>query len=244
MGRGAYLEAASAGDAAMLRWLAREAGCPWDSSTLSGVICLWPSSRLEAVVREGCPPGGGTDDADCVGCAARKGHLALARYLHEELGVAFAPGTLAAAAEGGCEPVLEWLVGAGCVLGEGTYLNPYVAAGRVGDVDTMACLRRLGVPWGGDVLAQAQNREVPLPAMRWLVEQGAPWDKDAVLLAMQRVQDRKYQDTVAWFEARLGNGQSGASRAAGQVADVWPSFAYGVCLGCSGLRPLHAFAWQ
>ncbi len=116
----AYLSAASAGDASMLRWLAREAGCPWDSGTISGVIALWPSAAgctghlLESVVRElvsaGCPPGGGRDDADSVGWAARKGHLALVRYLHEEVGVAFAPKTLAWAAVCGCEPVLEWFV--------------------------------------------------------------------------------------------------------------------------------------
>ncbi len=173
MGEGAYLDAAQAGDAAMLRWLAREAHCPWGSRTLSNVIWIWPSDAgctgrlLEAIVRElvaaGCPPGGGTDDADPVGDAAGQGHLALVRYLHEELGVRFAPGTLAWAAAGGCEPMVEWLVGAGCVPGEDTDLHPYTAAGLAGDVDTMACLRRLGVPWGEDVLGFAVGR-IPLGA--------------------------------------------------------------------------------
>ncbi len=42
----------------------------------------------------------------------------------------------------------------------------------------MACLRRLGVPWGEDVLGLAVYKEVPLPSVRWLEEQGAPWDDD------------------------------------------------------------------
>ncbi len=214
MGRGAYLFAAQAGDASMLRWLAREAGCPWDNRTLTGVLLYWPSGAgsmgrlLEATVRElvaaGCPPGGGTDDTDSVGCAARRGHLALVRYLREELGVAFAPGTLARAAEGGWKPVVAWLVGAGCLPGKGTDLNPYIEAGLVGDVDTIACLRRLGVPWGGDVLGCAASRQVPLPSIRWLVEQGAPWNDEAVRLAVRNARARnKFMDTVAWLEERL-----------------------------------------
>ncbi len=234
MSKHAYGCAASEGDIAMIKWLAREAGCPWNNRTLSWVISAWPSDAssmalLEATVRElvaaGCPPGGGTDDADIVGHAAAKGHLSLVRYLHEELGVAFAPGTLALAAAGGCEPVLEWLVGAGCLLGKGAYLNPYTEAGFVGDVDTMACLRRLGVPWGEDVLA---HRRVPLPAMRWLVEQGAPWDKGALRRAMREPHNKEYRDTIAWFEARLGNRRSGVGRATGQAAGGGPSLAWHV----------------
>ncbi len=247
MCEGAYLSSARAGDASMLRWLMHETGCPWDSSTLSRVINLWPSdagsmAHLEATVREmvaaGCPSPGGADRADSIGDAAGKGHLALVRYLHEELGMEFAPGTLAAAAAGGCEPVIEWLVGAGCVPGNDQKSGPYVEAGRAGDVDTMACLRRLGVPWGGDVLAQALYREVPLPAMRWLVEQGAPWDKGAVRVAMQRANKKKYQDTHAWFEARIGNWWSGACRAAEQAAGGGPPIGWHM----SEMRWLSALA--
>ncbi len=228
----AYRCAASRGHTAMLGWLAGVAGCPWDYRTLSSVISSWPSdagsmAHLEATVRElvaaGCPPGGGTDDTDSVGWAARKCHLALVRYLHEELGLAFAHETLAQAACGGCEPVLEWLVGAGCVPEGGTDLepcmNPYTEAGRVGDVDTMACMRRLGVPWAKDELGCAVAREVPLPSMRWMVEQGAPWDEDAVRDAMSEAYDG-FRDTIAWFEARLASQQLvDRSTAAGQTAD-------------------------
>ncbi len=192
---GAYLGAAKVGDASMLRWLVQDAHCPWSDGVLMAVAVFWPSDtadakvQLESVVRElaaaGLQPGGGTDRADSVGYAAQIGHLALARYLHEELGVAFAPGTLALAAAGGCELMVEWLVGSGCVLGEGADMNPYTEAGRVGDVDAMACLRRLGVPWSEDVLGVAVYKEVPLPSIRWLVEQGAPWDEDAVRFAVR-----------------------------------------------------------
>ncbi len=214
VGKSAYLSAAQAGDAAMLRWLVREAGCPWDRSTLSNVIEHWPSDAgsmlLEATVRQlvaaGCPPGGGTDRADSVGCAAGKGHLALARYLHEELGTEFAPETLVGAAEGGCEPVVEWLVGAGCVPGEDTDLHPYTMAGFVGDVDTMACLRRLGLPWNDDVLGDGVYKIMPLPSVRWLVEQGAPWDEGYVRFAVREARaHNKFMDTVAWFEGRLAS---------------------------------------
>ncbi len=230
MSAAAYPSAASTGDANMLRWLAQEAGCPWDSSTLSGVISSWPSGAtgmdsLEATVRElvaaGCPADGGTDDADSVGRAAQHGHLALVCYLHEELGAVFAPGTLALAAAGGCEPVIEWLVAAGCMPGGCEPSNkwlvwvvceweadidrhPYARAGIVGDVDTMVCLRRLGVPWGEHALYDVTEGGALLPSIRWLVEQGAPWDEAAVQCA---VGDAKamgnFKDTVAWFEERL-----------------------------------------
>ncbi len=209
MGEGAYLNASEAGDAAMLRCLAREAGCPWGSTTIPYIISDWShdagsSIHLEATVRElvaaGCLPGGGTDG---VGWAAERGHLALVRYLHEELGVAFAPETLARAAAGGCEPVLEWLVGAGCVHGD-WYVHPYTEAGLVGDVDTAMCLRRLGVPWGEDVIDNAAMQGVPLPFVRWLVEQGAPWDEDAVRDAVEKARgNNAFAETVAWFEERL-----------------------------------------
>ncbi len=120
--------------------------------------------------------------------------------------MAFARETLARAAAGGCEPVIEWLVGAGCVRREGAELNPYLMAGFVGDVDTMSCLRRLGVPWGEDVLGDAVYRFTPLPSIRWLVEQGAPWDEGIVRFALRETESGgKFEDTVAWFLERLAS---------------------------------------
>lgn len=46
------------------------------------------------------------------------GDLSLLLYLQQECGVDFDERcTLAAAAHGGCEAVVEWLVGAGCAPG-------------------------------------------------------------------------------------------------------------------------------
>ncbi len=43
--------------------------------------------------------------------------LVLLRRLHGELGVALGGEVVAAAPEGGCEAVVEWLVAAGCEIG-------------------------------------------------------------------------------------------------------------------------------
>ncbi len=43
--------------------------------------------------------------------AAGRGHVPLVRFLHEDAGCAFDGGTLARAAGGGCEALLEWLEG-------------------------------------------------------------------------------------------------------------------------------------
>ncbi len=237
MGEDAYLAAASAGDVAMLRWLAREAKCPWDDNTLPYVVYFWPSDtdsmgRLEATVRElvaaGCPPGTGAEYADgIVGFAAAKGHLALARYFHEELGFGFAPGTLAAAAAGGCEPVLEWLVGAGCVHGD-YYVNPYSAAASCGDLGTMVCLRRLGVPWGPYLLENAVGRDVRLPFLRWLVEQGAPWDEAAIRRCVDvAIACKEFAESVAWFEERLDmylTDETGSTESDGYLTIWAPGF--------------------
>ncbi len=49
-----------------------------------------------------------------LGAAASKGDLPLVRYLHEEQRIPFGANTLARAAEGGCEALLEWLLAEGC----------------------------------------------------------------------------------------------------------------------------------
>lgn len=71
----------------------------------------------------------------------------VARYLHEELGLAFVPGTLVLAAQGGCEPVPAWLVGArGVRAGGGCGHDP--DGGPCEGQDTMACLRPPGCTVG------------------------------------------------------------------------------------------------
>ncbi len=127
----AYIRAAQEGDADMVVWLAQEARCPWGDGTLALVINECPDEQqgaarrgLQRAVRvleeAGCPPleARSGEAREALDVAARRGDLVLLRRLHGELGVGLAGGTLAAAAEGGCEAVVEWLVGQGCAPGE------------------------------------------------------------------------------------------------------------------------------
>ncbi len=209
----AYNRAAFAGDAAMVLWLLQEAGCPWSVrpffDTMPEVIRSWSYSGsgkeellqlVRTLVAAGCPHGGERS----MTAAALHGYLPVLRYLHEELGVGFGYGTLAAAAEGGCEAVLEWLVGAGCVVGGGEWGDPYVCAGFEGNAVALGCLRRLGVPWSVQVLRWAVQRGVSLSVLRWLVEQGAPWDEGAVVQAVDTARASGVGgDALAWFQARF-----------------------------------------
>lgn len=118
--------------------------------------------------------------------AVRRGHLPLTRFPHEELGVGFGTNTLAEAAHGGCEPVLEWLVGAGCGAGTG---YAYVQAAIHGDLATLRCLHRLGVPLGDQVWwRKLDGKLFSLAAVRWLVGRGAPWDEEGAA-GSSRVRD-------------------------------------------------------
>ncbi len=222
----AYANAAQAGDAGMTRWLAQEAGCPFGEGPPLDCMMLWPGDQsssgdleqaLRVLVEAGglLPPPSAPMSFDQ---AAARGYLPMLRCLHEECGLGFGPETLEAAAEGGCEAVLEWLVGAGCVAGEDQgESDPYVWAGKVGDLATLNCLRRLGVPWGaGAYRGPAQGKwmqagEMPLPVLRWLVEQGAPLDQEAVREDVRRAKEAgQFGDTVAWLEARLAGGAPAA----------------------------------
>ncbi len=52
----------------------------------------------------------------------------------------------------------------------------------------------------------AVRRHIPLPSIRWLVEQGARWNDEAVRLAVRDARAlNKFMDTVAWFEERLAS---------------------------------------
>ncbi len=214
----AYLSAASVGDADMVEWLAKEAACPWDEGTPALVISRWARRSaadrgglpraLRALEDAGCPPleEGGYHVTDALDAAAARGDLWLLRRLHEELGLGLRPWTVAEAAEGGCEAVLEWLVGFVGQAGLGA--DPPVKAGGNGDRGTLECLQRLGVGFNSRVVRHAARNGVPLPVLRWLVEQGAPWDERAAAAVEKAARvakrDGQYGDSVAWVEARLG----------------------------------------
>ncbi len=221
-----YLGAAVGGGADMVLWLAREAKCPWDDSTLGAVICHWPSGSkgrtallpvVRALVEAGCPHGaaptaGGEQcyTAGSLNEAAARGGLPLLRYLHEEVGLGFGPGTMAEAARGGCEAVLEWLVEAGCGPGTG---YPYVRAAAHGDLATLCCLHRLGVPFGdaswlrevtdASVWDPRAVRCAPLAAFRWMVERGAPWSQKGVKKLIKSDAVHVDEESLSWFKARM-----------------------------------------
>ncbi len=115
--------------------------------------------------------------------AAMLGHLPLVQYLWQQLqgcGGRLCARVLEAAAEGGCEALLEWLVQQhpGCMEGA----SPYLPAARNGDLCTLVALRRLGVPWGAeDVVAHVAREGAQTPALRWLVGQGAPLSSKAAV---------------------------------------------------------------
>ncbi len=231
----AYLKAAWAGCLAMVRWLACEAGVPAEGLPLSMVVEPWPNGPTAATSREllqavqllvgevgaqAC-----NHAARLVAAAARRGELALMQYLLQQR-PRYRPdwAVVLAAAEGGCEALLEWLVG-GCLKVHRGSSSPYVSAAVAGDLATLTALRRLGVPWGAqDIAAMVWPYPGLTPAARhWLVEQGAPgdWQKvrdrargNGVLVRCvafcRRLQYRQrgHEKTLAAGAGGIGNGSS------------------------------------
>ncbi len=141
--------------------------------------------------------------------ALQLGALDLARFVSpmvgEEHGVPVAPGALDAAADGGCEAAVDLVLelGGQRVLQNEYGRNPYAAAGRHGDLATLRHLRHIGVPWGRNVLREAVERRAELPVLRWMVEQGAPWDSQAVHHALVCINRAgMFKESRAWLVAR------------------------------------------
>lgn len=105
----------------------------------------WGGARgcLEAVrllAGAGCPLGG----APAVNAACELGELALVVWLVEQGVCGFNGRTLVSACAGGCEAVVEYVVGAGCPVGRDSGVA-CVSAVCEGDLATVACLGRLGL---------------------------------------------------------------------------------------------------
>ncbi len=181
------------GNLAMVRWLACHTegpiGCALDALVLNWRWDTPAHSRelLEAVqllVGEAGRRGVRADYGIALDTAAERGDLALVRYLLQQQRLVGQPAyqpdwefLMSAAAKGGCEALLEWLAEEhpACLGLVGARPTRYLVAAKKGDRGTLAALRRLGVPWGAeDVVVQALQAGRPLPALRWLVEQGAP----------------------------------------------------------------------
>ncbi len=238
--------AAEGGHVALLRWLVHEAGVsaaglePWGDMTLQLLIENWrPAPRvLLEVVKLLLEAGYQAWDAErAVRAAVRRGDLALTNYLlHLKPWCQQGAGLMAAAAHGGCEALLEQLVEQQQQQGfEASGGRLYVETAARGDRVTLTALRRLGVPWGaGDVVVQAAWAGAHPPALRWLVEQGAPvGDRYGVHKALWYRLGRLSSDTMAWLDALcVPDGQLTArpasaatnapTGASGAAAYAWP----------------------
>ncbi|KXZ46060.1 hypothetical protein GPECTOR_47g335 [Gonium pectorale] len=124
-------------------------------------------------------------NAELFAAAAKSGNMELLAWLRQR-GCAWDFGAYSGAAEAGWVAALEWLAEQGCPMEESG--QPYINACRNGDLATLRCLRRLGVPWGPDdgsvFLAAAKGHThmgaAQLPLLRWLLEEGCPVDNEAV----------------------------------------------------------------
>ncbi len=220
-----YVGAAERGDVDMIRWLLEEAECPrhddgetFEDDGADSIIRNWdygnPASarRCVEVVRfmyeydEEMPR-----DTDTLDTAASKGDLELVRYLHEEEGISFSAQTLACAAEGGCEALLEWLVVEGCPVPGPDNIHeardPYVRACWAYQRSTLVCLRRLGVPWHSDGLARVisakpWSEDVRVPMLQWLVQEGGvPVGPEALGKALAAAEKQRVgREVVAWLQ--------------------------------------------
>ncbi len=172
-------------------------------------FCRWVEEWVEDE-----PPSEGEqvgDRDDAFDAAVRRGDLALVQYLLQQMPQPerfLRWSVLAVAADAGCETLLEWLVQQpGCLLADPWELSPYVAAAANGDRGTVEALQRLGVPWGADdVVVQAVNTWCcTVPALRWLVEQGAPMGSRAEL--EEAIEDREQncvdlkEEDAAWVRS-------------------------------------------
>ncbi|PNH03309.1 Ankyrin repeat domain-containing protein [Tetrabaena socialis] len=110
----------------------------------------------------------------------------LVAWLHQH-GCPWDASVFGTAAGSGSEEQLEWLVEHGCPMGENG--APYRQALHSADMAMLACLRRLGCPWGPvgrtftfaiDFCSDSCSVSAPvvrkqqLLALTWLVEQGCP----------------------------------------------------------------------
>ncbi len=177
--------ASCSGSIDMIRWLVENGGQANLGCKLFPMIAAWPEGSaehgrklLEAVRLVAQPRLQDCADAEAtMRTAAARGDLKVLRCLHEELGWGLGGSVLGGAAEGGCELVLEWLVKCGCGGGKAHELDRcYLEAGAHGDLATLECLRRLGVPWSNWILMEAARWGLPLPVVRWMWGQGARAD--------------------------------------------------------------------
>ncbi len=220
----AYQMTGETGNLAMMRWLAREAWVSAEGLTLFNTLKGWPQGPTAATSRELLQAvqllvdeAGWRDWSNgtlLVSNASRRGYLALVQYLLQQLQQqqpGYQPdwGVGVAAAEGGCEALLEWLAEQhpGCLVMPPERRSFYELSAAAGDLGTLTALRRLGVPWGaGNVVARvALCTGCPPAALHWLVEQGAPVGSHRdVQQALERLGEGSCRGVKDWLLGLVG----------------------------------------
>ncbi len=202
---------------AMAQWLVHEANVFAKDvgmrEFLEAARCLngTPAGKrqLLQVVQLLVGAGAGADWRDvqgAMGRAAEQGNLGLVQYLAqhmEQLGHSLDwRRVLTAAADSGCEALVEWVAGKPGALQQQPSFT-FGPMARIGDFGVVSVLRRLGVPWGPfDTVAQAICISYPAPVLRWMVEQGAPMGRRESLetVAGAAVRDGELDaGTAAWL---------------------------------------------
>ncbi len=202
----AYSSAAACGDQAMVKWLVREASQGVQLlRQLDSVILAWPESNSADdeelfAVASFMLKAAGRDTGGMWGAAQRaaeRGYLPLLRLLLEHPpGYAYSKRWLIpeAAAEGGCENVVKYLVLEPSTGPRGwsfhhtppdTWICSLPALIN-GDLATANLLHgMLGLAWPRDALSQAVRKGCFLSALQWMVEQGAPVGPQEVRQALE-----------------------------------------------------------
>ncbi len=189
--KAAYMSAALSGcpGLPLMQWLAREAQVSAAAMTLDelqGLLRQWPrktpaDSRglLEAMQLLVGEAGFRDWVSNCwiIDTAMDRGDLPLVQYLlAQSLMLRRSEFTVGSAATAGCEALFEWLAQrASRSLFTPESSSFYHDAAARSDRATLTLLRRVGVRWGQmDTVARCVRSGCAVPALRWLVEQGAP----------------------------------------------------------------------
>ncbi len=224
----AYVRAA--GKLPFVRWLALEAKVSAAKGTwrdLYNIIAGWPRATpahgrdlleaMQLLAGAGFSDWGGDRQGFTIGLAVANGNLDLVLYLQQQ-GVPLDPNLalIEAAAHAGCEPLLEFLTALPDCFKPSAQLesSPYLGAASHGDRATLDALRRLGVPWGEEqVVFEAMKKMCGEPALRWLVENGAPLGSANDIewaLAVVGGNGRLSAEAAAWLRGLAAGGSGGA----------------------------------
>ncbi|GFR40578.1 hypothetical protein Agub_g1158 [Astrephomene gubernaculifera] len=185
-------------------------GCPMDEETVEVAARRGQLQVVVWLVEEVLGPAGVQLGAEEFSSAACSGNLELLRWLRER-GFAWRDaGAITRAAGSGCGEVLEWLVEQGCPMPDDG--RPYLEAARKSDLATLACLKRLGCPWGppGRLLRQCLQTVCSCAVLSWLLAEGCPMTEEAAQQGMQcayewqDANDPRRRRLWGWLQENMG----------------------------------------